>query len=340
MQDAHLKDGVNLDLEEKTKKYLADFETALDDNLNTSVALAALHNLVREVNTALAHETVCTEDRSFILHTLDKFDSVLGIFGEEKKEMLDAEIENLIEERQEARRQRNFSRSDEIRDLLAEKGIILGRHERRRKMEEKITEKQFCPICLSEVQKYERYPNYVCANCSEKAVSEDGRPLEFYNETLTGGFLAFYADTKEKYDSHTCYINNEKCFANEAYLGGIVIQTSRPGLINKLKGGLIGLLVGDALGVPFEFHAREEIPPFEEIEFEPPANFRRAHAGVPVGTWSDDGAQALCLLASLLECGKFDAKILLKRLIRMVSRRLYGGWQKFLMSAFRRSERF
>ena len=125
LQDAHLKDGVNLDLEEKAKKYLADFETAMDDNLNTSVALAALHNLVREVNTALAHETVCTEDRSFILHTLDKFDSVLGIFGEAKDEMLDAEIESLIEERQEARRQRKFSRSDEIRDLLAEKGIIL-----------------------------------------------------------------------------------------------------------------------------------------------------------------------------------------------------------------------
>ena len=97
----------------------------MDDNLNTSVALAALHNLVREVNTALARETVCTEDRSYILHIIDKFDSVLGIFGEEKTEMLDAEIENMIEERQEARRQRNFSRSDEIRDLLAEQGIIL-----------------------------------------------------------------------------------------------------------------------------------------------------------------------------------------------------------------------
>ena len=125
LQDAHVQDGVNLDLEEKTKKYLADFEEAMDDNLNTSVALAALHNLVREVNTALAHETVCTEDRSYILHALDKFNFVLGIFGEEKEEILDSEIENLIEERQEARRQRNFARSDEIRDSLAEKGIIL-----------------------------------------------------------------------------------------------------------------------------------------------------------------------------------------------------------------------
>ena len=76
---------------------------------------------------------------------------------------------------------------------------------------------------------------------------------------------------------------------------------------DRIKGGIVGLLVGDALGVPYEFHAREAIPPFDEIEFEPPAGFNRAHPGVPAGTWSDDGAQALCLLASLLERGKFDA---------------------------------
>jgi cysteinyl-tRNA synthetase len=125
LQEAHLTDGINTDLQEKVRGFLNDFETAMDDNLNTSVALAALHNLVREVNTTLAHEVVCTEDRSFILHVLDKFDSVLGIFGAGEEEILDAEIETLIEERQEARRNRNFARSDEIRDLLAEKNIIL-----------------------------------------------------------------------------------------------------------------------------------------------------------------------------------------------------------------------
>jgi len=74
----------------------------------------------------------------------------------------------------------------------------------------------------------------------------------------------------------------------------------------RIEGGLIGLLIGDALGVPYEFHACDEIPQLPEIEFEPPKNFPRAHAGVPTGTWSDDGAQALVLLASLLECGKLD----------------------------------
>ena len=125
LQEAVLPEGVNPDLQSKVRGFLEDFETAMDDNLNTSVALAALHNLVREVNTALANETVTNKDRSFVLHTIDKFDSVFGIFGASQEEILDSEIEQLIEERQEARRNRNFARSDEIRDLLANKGIIL-----------------------------------------------------------------------------------------------------------------------------------------------------------------------------------------------------------------------
>ncbi len=60
-----------------------------------------------------------------------------------------------------------------------------------------------------------------------------------------------------------------------------------------------GLLVGDALGVPYEFHRPFEIPDELDIEMSPPKGFRRAHSGVPIGTWSDDCAQALCLLDSL-----------------------------------------
>ena len=82
----------------------------------------------------------------------------------------------------------------------------------------------------------------------------------------------------------------------------------------RLRGGLLGLLVGDALGVPYEFHPPEEIPPPDQIEMQPPPGFRRAHAGVPVGTWSDDGAHALCLLASLLHCGRLDPEDLMRRL--------------------------
>ncbi len=74
----------------------------------------------------------------------------------------------------------------------------------------------------------------------------------------------------------------------------------------RIEGGLVGLLVGDALGVPYEFSSPSELPTADRIEFEPPPDFRRAHSGTPCGTWSDDSAQALCLLDSLLTCGRFD----------------------------------
>lgn len=68
------------------------------------------------------------------------------------------------------------------------------------------------------------------------------------------------------------------------------------------------MLVGDALGVPYEFHSPQAIPPSSQVEYDPPHGFQRAHAGVPPGTWSDDGAQALVLLASLLHAGRFDRR--------------------------------
>ena len=79
---------------------------------------------------------------------------------------------------------------------------------------------------------------------------------------------------------------------------------------------MIGLLVGDALGVPYEFSSPSALPPASQIEFMPPPDFARAHQGTPPGTWSDDGAQALCLLDSLLTCGRFDAEDLGRRLVR------------------------
>lgn len=92
---------------------------------------------------------------------------------------------------------------------------------------------------------------------------------------------------------------------------------------DRRKGGLYGLLVGDALGVPYEFHRAEEIPPYDQIEMEPPAGFCRAHSGVKPGTWSDDGAQALCLLDSIVTCGAFNLKDFSDRLLAWY---LEGVW--------------
>ena len=86
-------------------------------------------------------------------------------------------------------------------------------------------------------------------------------------------------------------------------------------LEDRVQGGLIGLLVGDALGVPYEFHQPDDLPPAQQIEFTPPADFSRSHKGIPPGTWSDDSAQALALLASLNHCSKLDIDDFGRRLV-------------------------
>ena len=74
---------------------------------------------------------------------------------------------------------------------------------------------------------------------------------------------------------------------------------------DRIAGGLYGLLIGDALGVPYEFYEAEKLPPCDEIEMIPPAGFRKTYENVAAGTWSDDGAQALCLFQSLLDQNVF-----------------------------------
>src|SRR4051812_33148245 len=84
---------------------------------------------------------------------------------------------------------------------------------------------------------------------------------------------------------------------------------------DQVLGGLYGLLVGDALGVPYEFSSPDQLPAFDLIELDPPAGFHRAHPAAPRGAWSDDGAQALCLLASLLYCRKLNVDDFARRLL-------------------------
>jgi ADP-ribosylglycohydrolase len=93
-----------------------------------------------------------------------------------------------------------------------------------------------------------------------------------------------------------------------------------PTLEQRVSGGIWGLLVGDALGVPYEFHDAADLPPLAEIEFRPPEEFRRSYAGIKPGTWSDDGAQALCLLASLLQQERLDPEDLGRRLRNWLER--------------------
>lgn len=106
-------------VEELVKKY----EEAMEDDFNTADAISAIFELVK-----LANTTVKDGSRVYaelLLNTIEKLCDILGIITEQKEEMLDEEIEALIAERQAARKERNFARADEIRNLLLEKGIIL-----------------------------------------------------------------------------------------------------------------------------------------------------------------------------------------------------------------------
>jgi cysteinyl-tRNA synthetase len=125
LTEAKTEPGMNEALHDVMLRAAEEFEAGMDDDLNTSVALAVVHNLSREVNTALARKKVKQENKEELLALLKRIDTVLNIFGAESDEMLDSEIQSLIDERQEARRRRDFRRSDEIRDELASRGIIL-----------------------------------------------------------------------------------------------------------------------------------------------------------------------------------------------------------------------
>jgi len=125
LSEAKTEPGNNEKLHEAATRALKEFEAGMDDDLNTSIALAAIHNLSREVNTALARKQVKEENKKQLLQLLTRFDSVLNVLGDQRTEMLDSEVQAMIEERQEARRRRDFGRADEIRIELANRGIIL-----------------------------------------------------------------------------------------------------------------------------------------------------------------------------------------------------------------------
>ncbi len=101
------------------------FQAAMDDDLNTSKALAVVHDLRRDINTAMDAGQFSHDDKELVLSLLARLDTVFGVLGEEEKAMLEPEIEALIAERNEARKLRKFARADEIRNQLAERGIIL-----------------------------------------------------------------------------------------------------------------------------------------------------------------------------------------------------------------------
>ena len=111
-------------LEAKLKEYVVKFEASMEDDLNTADAISVIFEMVKLVNSNITTDSALQFIR-FAYDTIGKLCDVLGIITKTETEILDADIENLIEERQAARKTKNFARADEIRDMLAAQGIIL-----------------------------------------------------------------------------------------------------------------------------------------------------------------------------------------------------------------------
>ena len=109
---------------DRTEEFVKEFEDAMDDDFNTADAVAAVFDLVKYLNTNTSEES-SGEYLDALLKRLVTLTDVLGLIVDKKEEMLAEDIEKMIEERQAARKAKDFARADAIRDELLSRGIIL-----------------------------------------------------------------------------------------------------------------------------------------------------------------------------------------------------------------------
>ncbi|OQX92141.1 MAG: cysteine--tRNA ligase [candidate division Zixibacteria bacterium 4484_95] len=115
---------INPEVETIAQTALGKFETSLDDDLNISPALAAVFDFVKSINVIREKSGLSVADAQIVEEALKKFDSVLGVIYV-AEEAIDEEIERLIEKRNQARRNKDFTEADRIRDELDKMGITL-----------------------------------------------------------------------------------------------------------------------------------------------------------------------------------------------------------------------
>ena len=111
-------------LEKILEETIKDFEKRMDDDFDTAGGIGILYNLIKEVNVLMKNEGIAEKDIEKINTILEKIDSVLCVLPKIDQQ-IDEEIENLITERNNARKNKDFARADEIRKLLDKKGIVL-----------------------------------------------------------------------------------------------------------------------------------------------------------------------------------------------------------------------
>ncbi|MGI6751446.1 MAG: cysteine--tRNA ligase [Anaerovoracaceae bacterium] len=127
----HLKANGRLDISEGERKALIgldrhreSFIKAMDDDLNTADGISTIFDMIKDINT-LIKDGASKEFAASCLERVSELAGVLGLLQKEGNEDIDSKIQALVEERQEARKNKNFARADEIRDILKAKGIII-----------------------------------------------------------------------------------------------------------------------------------------------------------------------------------------------------------------------
>ena len=123
-----LKDSVegnDKEVESNFANLEKDFVKVMDDDFNVQNGISVIYEMAKQLNIYSEKEKVYTDTINNLINTYKKVVEIFGISFSEEKELLDDTIEQLIQERNEARKNKNFKRSDEIRDLLKEQGIIL-----------------------------------------------------------------------------------------------------------------------------------------------------------------------------------------------------------------------
>jgi cysteinyl-tRNA synthetase len=117
-------DGTN-SARDSAERAVGAFRDAMDDDLNTSLALAALFTMVSEVNSRIDEHGLCDGERAAVLDAIERMDSVLGVLAPISDDAIPQEVLALVEERTAARVARDFKRADEIRTQITALGFVL-----------------------------------------------------------------------------------------------------------------------------------------------------------------------------------------------------------------------
>jgi cysteinyl-tRNA synthetase len=127
LQTEKFESGLNEAVEKRSETALQRLEESLDDDLNVAEALGAVFEYIRDMNSAMDSREFRSENLSGACRLLERFDYVFDILkpSQAAGAITDSEVERLIAERQQARKTKNFKRSDEIRDELFARGVVL-----------------------------------------------------------------------------------------------------------------------------------------------------------------------------------------------------------------------